>query len=166
MVLHHIFCKTSLFGIRKGNSLSLVVFLDKTYAGRYELVGRSLFRYPYRGGGYIKYAVISVEPEGDTIGHVRQWAGELGIQEPEIIGWDFPVCSQEQANVYNMRGYEAALILKNEDISGKVKAEVFTQEKHKYVAITIKEPSRAPFRLIPNAYRILMSCMEVNGMGR
>lgn len=42
---------------------------------------------------YIKYVVISIEPEDDAIGHLRQWAGELGIQGPEIIGWDFPVCS-------------------------------------------------------------------------
>lgn len=117
---------------------------------------------------YVRYAVISMEPEEDAINHVKSWAGSLGISEPQIIGWDFPVLSQEQINVYNMHGYAAALILPedfSEDIieSGR-RAEIICQEKQKYIAITIKESEVAPFRLIPNAYKVLMTHMKVNGI--
>lgn len=113
---------------------------------------------------YMKYAVISTEPEDDALNHVRVWAKELNIQNPEIIGWDFPLLSQEQINVLNMHGYEAALILNNEVIIDDAKAEVIKQEKQKYIAITIKQPEVAPFRLIPNAYKVLMTHMKINGI--
>lgn len=113
---------------------------------------------------YMKYAVISTEPEDDALNHVRVWAKELNIQNPEIIGWDFPLLSQEQINVLNMHGYEAALILNNEVIIDDAKAEVIKQEKQKYIAITIKQPEEAPFRLIPNAYKVLMTHMKINGI--
>lgn len=113
---------------------------------------------------YIKYAVISTEPEDDALNHVRVWAKELNIQNPEIIGWDFPLLSQEQINVLNMHGYEAALILNKEVIIDDAKAEVIKQEKQKYIAITIKQPEVAPFRLIPNAYKVLMTHMKINGI--
>lgn len=44
------------------------------------------------------------------------------------------------------------------------KAEVIKQEKQKYIAITIKQPEVAPFRLIPNAYKVLMTHMKINGI--
>lgn len=113
---------------------------------------------------YMKYAVISTEPEDDALNHVRIWAKELNIQNPEIIGWDFPLLSQEQINVLNMHGYEAALILNNEVIIDDAKAEVIKQEKQKYIAITIKQPEVAPFRLIPNAYKVLMTHLKINGI--
>lgn len=113
---------------------------------------------------YVKYAVISTEPEDDALNHVEVWAKELNIQNPEIIGWDFPLLSQEQINVLNTHGYEAALILNNEVIIDAAKAEVIKQEKQKYIAITIKQPEVAPFRLIPNAYKVLMTHMKINGI--
>lgn len=54
---------------------------------------------PFR---YIRYPVVSTEPEDDALDHVKKWAKMLKIQNPEIIGWDFPVLSQEQINVFNM----------------------------------------------------------------
>lgn len=113
---------------------------------------------------YMKYAVISTEPEDDALNHVRIWAKELNIQNPEIIGWDFPLLSQEQINVLNMHGYEAALILNNEVAIDDAKMEVIKQEKQKYIAITIKQPEVAPFCLIPNAYKVLMTHMKINGI--
>ena len=113
---------------------------------------------------YMKYAVISSDPEGDALCHVERWAKELNISNPEIIGWDFPMLSQEQINVYNMHGYEAALILRDEVASNTIEAEVLWQEEQKYIAITIKEPFLAPFRLIPNAYKFLMTHMKINGI--
>ena len=113
---------------------------------------------------YIKYAVISKEPEDDAIFHVTTWAKEFNLQNPEIIGWDFPFLSQEQINVLHMHGYEAALILRDEEIINKMKDNVCIQERQKYIAITIKEWNHSPFRTIPNAYKCLMTHMKINGM--
>lgn len=116
---------------------------------------------PFR---YLRYAVISQEPEDDAQNHARAWAEQLGIREPQMIGWDFPVVSQEQINVYNMHGYAVALILPDDvDISDS-HAEVKRQESQKYIVITIKEPFNAPFRLIPNAYKTLLTYMKTNGI--
>ena len=60
---------------------------------------------------YIKHAVISSDPEGDAIDRVRSIARSCGVDQPRVIGWDFPKVSQEQSNVFNMHGYEAAWIL-------------------------------------------------------
>ena len=57
----------------------------------------------------LRYAVVSAEPEDDAINHVKIWAQRLKIDNPRIIGWDFPAVSQEQINVYSMHGYAAAL---------------------------------------------------------
>jgi len=121
---------------------------------------------------YVRYAVISMEPEEDAIQHVRRWADTLGISEPQIIGWDFPILSQEQINVFNMHGYAAALILPEElsedltqnMIEGGRSAEIIYQEKQKYIAITICGCKEEPFRVIPNAYKVLMTHMQVNGI--
>lgn len=113
---------------------------------------------------YIRYAVISTQPEYDAQEHVKHWARELKIEEPKIIGWDFPVLSQEQINVYNMHGYASALILDEGVKPVSEEAEVIRQERQKYVAITIKEPFTAPFYLIPNAYKTLISYIDANGI--
>ncbi len=117
---------------------------------------------------YVKYAVISAEPEEDAINHVRGFAENLGINEPDIIGWDFPVLSQEQINVYNLHGYEAALIIDNKDKVTDENMNVIFQEQQKYMAITIdfsaNKSSKGPFILIPNAYKMLMTHMKLNGI--
>lgn len=113
---------------------------------------------------YLRYAVVSQEPERDAINHVKDWAVTLGIQDPQVIGWDFSVVSQEQINVFHMHGYAAALILPDEVTPTDMNAEVKQQEKQKYIVITIKEPENAPFRLIPNAYKTLLTYMKTNGI--
>lgn len=113
---------------------------------------------------YIRYAAISREPEDDAIRHVRDWAANLGIRDPEIIGWDFPIVSQEQINVHHMHGYAAACILSTGVECNDRLAEVILQKKHRYAVITIKEPMKSPFRLIPNAYKTLMAYIQVNGL--
>ena len=113
---------------------------------------------------YLRYAVISTEPEEDAIGHVRNWGASLGIAEPEIIGWDFPVVSPEQSNVFNMHGYAAALLLPEKLPPIDPRAEIISQPPQKYIAITIKDPMLSPYRLIPNAYKVLMTHMNVNGI--
>lgn len=116
---------------------------------------------PFR---YIRYSVVSTEPEDDAISHVKKWADILKIHSPEIIGWDFPVLSQEQINVFNMHGYVAALVLPDNVAQTADTMDVVSQEKQKYIVITIKNPMIAPFRLIPNAYKVLMTHMYVNGI--
>lgn len=116
------------------------------------------------GFHYMKYAVASTDPESDAINHVRGWAQELKITEPEIIGWDWPFLSQEQINVYNMHGYEAALLVGDDLLDDAIQAELLWQDRQKYLAITIRHPMEAPFRLIPNAYKTLMTHMKINGI--
>ncbi|HAZ37956.1 MAG TPA: hypothetical protein DCY71_08940 [Clostridiaceae bacterium] len=113
---------------------------------------------------YVRYAVISGEPEDDAIKHVKDWAVSHKIAQPEIIGWDFPYVSQEQINVFHMHGYAAACILPSELELVFDNLEVISQENQKYAIITIKEPFNAPFTLIPNAYKTLMLYMDVNGI--
>ena len=116
------------------------------------------------GFSYIEYTVISTEPESDAIGRMYKTAKENGIDNPKVIGWDFPNLSQEQVNVYNMHGYTAALVLP----SG-VKPEGYQikeQSAHKYVAIHIERPFDNPFVTIPGAYKTLFDFMRTNGLER
>lgn len=113
---------------------------------------------------YVKYAVISAEPEEDAIRHVNEWAKNWKIKAPKVIGWDFPVVSQEQANGFGMHGYAAALVFEGDVPKGDLGTEVFSQEKQKYAAITVRASDQSPFALIPNAYKVLMAHMKVNGM--
>lgn len=114
---------------------------------------------------YIKYAVISKEPETDAINHVKEWGKELGMTEIEVLGWDYSFLSQEQINVLHMHGYEAALIV-DEELARKIKEqpEIFQQEEQEYISISIRKPIKESFRLIPNAYKSLMTHMKINGM--
>lgn len=109
---------------------------------------------------YIRHAVISTEPEEDAIAHVRRWAQQLGIDKPRILGWDFPVLSQEQINVYNMHGYAAALVLPE---GVECPGDVQQQPAQKYAVITIRDPFVAPFQIIPGAYKLLMRYMQTIG---
>lgn len=113
---------------------------------------------------YVRYAVISPEPEEDAIRHVNEWAKSLKIDAPKVIGWDFPVVSQEQANVFGMHGYAAALVFEGDVPKVDLGTEVLLQEKQKYAAITVRQSEQSPFALIPNAYKVLMAHMKVNGM--
>lgn len=111
---------------------------------------------------FVKYAVISREPEENAIKHIKDWANINGINHPQIIGWDFPHVSQEQINVYHMHGYAAACILPSNFKVECNNLEVSSQKEQQYAVITIREPFIDPFTLIPNAYKTLMIYMEVN----
>lgn len=121
---------------------------------------------------YIKHAVISSVPEGDAIDRVRAIARSCGVENPRIIGWDFPHLSQEQINVFHMHGYEAAWILPcgaapagialhPQEVYG---IEIHEQAAHRYAALHIETPFESPFTTIPNAYKTLMEYMRVNGL--
>lgn len=113
---------------------------------------------------YISYAVISCEPEEDAIAHVESWAKHLKIKNPYIIGWDFPKVSQEQINVFHMRGYKAALILEDEQDIGDIDTEIVSQSRQKYITITLEEVPGGEFTIIPNAYKALLTYMAINGI--
>lgn len=114
---------------------------------------------PFR---YLRHIVISSDPESDAIEHMKRTAKALGIDHPQIIGWDFPKLSQEQINVYNMHGYAAALILP--EGTACEDAGVLTHPRQQYAVITIRDPFSAPFTTIPNAYRALFTYMKANGL--
>lgn len=114
------------------------------------------------GFRYVEHTVISINPEGDAIDRVFKYAKENKIDNPKVIGWDFPNLSNEQINVYNMHGYTAAWILP-EGLNPEG-LEVKTQVKHKYAAIHIERPFDNPFVTIPGAYRALDDYMRVNGL--
>ncbi len=112
---------------------------------------------------YVRYAVISRNPEDDAIKHMNDWANSNGMQQPELIGWDFPYVSQEQINVHHMHGYTAACILPDDFFKACPEMEPITQANQPYAIVTIREPFQAPFSLIPNAYKTLLRYMDVNG---
>lgn len=111
---------------------------------------------------YIKYAVISSAPERDAIDRVFSIARNYGVEKPRIIGWDFPKLSQEQINVFNMHGYEAAWVLPDGIVPPDI--EIHEQADHRYAAIHIENPFENPFVTIPNAYKTLMEYMSVNNL--
>lgn len=111
---------------------------------------------------YIRYTVISANPEGDAIDRVTSIARQNGVEKPRIIGWDFPFLSQEQINVYHMHGYTAAWVLPDEITPAG--CEICEQNAHKYAAIHIESPFENPFVTIPNAYKTLMEYMRLNGL--
>ena len=113
---------------------------------------------------YIEHTVISTDPESDAISRMYKIAKENGIENPRVVGWDFPNLSQEQVNVFNMHGYTAALILPDE-----IKPEGYqlkNQAAHKYAAIHIERPYDNPFVTIPGAYHTLFDFMRTNGLER
>ncbi len=116
-----------------------------------------------------RYVVISPEPENDSIDHMKKWLVESGLQEypdykPRLIGWDFPILTPEQQNVYGLRGYVSAYIIP-EDFEPRCSgAEIAWQEKDTYTVITITDPFRDAFDLIPNAYKTLFAYIEKNDL--
>lgn len=114
------------------------------------------------GFRYVKYAVISCDPEGDAIDRVRKIAWDNGVEDPKLIGWIFPHVSQEQNTIYHMHGYEAAWVLP--DGLTPLGVEVTEQKTHLYAAIHIPKPFQTPFVSIPGAYRSLMAYMRINGL--
>lgn len=113
---------------------------------------------------YVRYAVLSSEPEDDATNHIKAWAASCGIKNPDIVGWDFPFLSQEQINVFHMHGYVSACILPSDMAAPCSSLEVLTQANQQYIVITICDPFKSPFLLIPNAYKTLMRYMDVNSI--
>ena len=114
------------------------------------------------GFRYVEHTVISTEPESDALDRVFKYAKENGIENPKVIGWDFPRLSVEQINVYKMHGYTAAWILPDGLVPEG--SEVKEQPAHRYAAIHIEHPFDNPFVTIPGAYHTLGDYMRTNGL--
>jgi len=114
------------------------------------------------GFRYVEHTVISTQPESDAMDRVHKYAKENGIENPRVIGWDFPRLSMEQINVFKMHGYTAAWILPDGLVpEGQ---EVKEQPAHRYAAIHIEHPFDNPFVTIPGAYHTLGDYMRTNGL--
>ncbi len=114
------------------------------------------------GFRYVEHTVISTEPESDALERVYKYAKENGVENPRVIGWDFPRLSAEQVNVFKMHGYTAAWILP--DGLAPKGLEVKEQPAHRYAAIHIERPFDNPFVTIPGAYHTLGDYMRTNGL--
>ena len=114
------------------------------------------------GFRYVEHTVISTEPESDALDRVYKYAKVNGIENPRVIGWDFPRLSAEQINVFKMHGYTAAWVLP--DGLTPEGFEVKEQPAHKYAAIHIERPFDNPFVTIPGAYHTLGDYMRTNGL--
>ena len=67
--------------------------------------------------------------------------------------------------MFHMHGYEAALVVNDEVVMNiEEQPEIFHQEEQVYISISIRKPMLEPFRLIPNAYKSLMTHMKINGI--
>ncbi len=112
-----------------------------------------------------RHAIISATPEDDALLVIRTWAEKSGLNalpdhKQDVIGWDFPVLSQEQINVFNMHGYVSACVIPADFAPKCDGAELVWQEGGKYAAITITEPFKAAFTLIPNAYKTILDYLR------
>ena len=114
------------------------------------------------GFRYVEYTVISTEPESDALDKVTKYAKANGIDNPKVIGWDFPRLSVEQINVFKMHGYTAAWILPDGITPDGL--EIREQAEHRYAAIHIEHPFDNPFSTIPGAYHTLGDYMRTNGL--
>ncbi len=108
-----------------------------------------------------RHAVISATPEDDAALSMKAWAEKSGLLDVsgyslDMIGWDFPCLSQEQINVFNMHGYVSACVIPADFAPKCDGAELVWQEGGKYAVITITEPFKAAFTLIPNAYKTIL----------
>ena len=111
---------------------------------------------------YIKHTVISTRPEEDAIQRISQMAKELQIDNPNIIGWDFPHVSHELVNLHHMHGYTAALVMPEGMDNIDSSLVVDRQKAQRYVTITIRNPMENPFQLVSNAYKSVFQYIRVN----
>ena len=116
------------------------------------------------GFRYVEHTVISTEPESDALNRIYKTAKENGIDNPKVIGWDFPRLSAEQINVFKMHGYTAAWILPDGMTPDGL--EIREQAAHRYAAIHIERPFDNPFCTIPGAYHTLGDYMRTNGLAQ
>ena len=114
-----------------------------------------------------RYVIISPTPEDDVNGYMDRWAARCGLltEYPNAvrIGWDYPFVSSEQKNRFHLSGYVAAYVLPEGFETQCPGVEYADQETAQYAVITIREPFRAPYALIPQAYQLILKYLGSNG---
>lgn len=110
-----------------------------------------------------RYVIISPNPEDDANSYMNRWAQRHNIDAPHFIGWDFPFVSPEQKYQFNLHGYVSACILPP-DYSGPYDGvEIAEQLSADYATITIRDPFKAPFDLIPHGYHLIFEYLHCSG---
>ncbi len=112
-----------------------------------------------------QYVVLSGEPEDDSMAHMQTWAKQNGLEDAPMIGCDFPMLTIEQKTVYGLRGYMSAVILPDHFTAKCTGVREIWQETTKYARITVRNPFRAPFALIPSAYKAIQKHIESHAIG-
>jgi len=112
-----------------------------------------------------QYAVVSSSPEADAIAHILDWSEKSGLTreisgKPRVIGWDFPFVSEEQREVFGMRGYVAACVLPDGFISDCEGAEIVRVAENRYASVTVAGPRDDSLRRIPNGYKKIFEFIE------
>lgn len=114
-----------------------------------------------------RYVMVSPNCEADVTDHMRRWARQSGLLalQPDamLIGWDFPYVPMELQNRFGLRGYAAAYALPEGFESSVPGVEFADQRAAEYAVVTIREPFKAPFERIPNAYKRIMAWLQANG---
>ena len=114
-----------------------------------------------------RYVMITPNCEADVSGYMERWAQRSGLLDlrPDAmrIGWDFPWVTPEQQNRFGLRGYAAAYVLPEGFQTDLPGVEYADQREADYAVITVRDPFRAPFERIPNAYNRIMAHLQANG---
>lgn len=110
-----------------------------------------------------RYLMISPNPEDDVNDYMERWALKNGIENPQLIGWDFPHISAEQKNRFGLHGYVSACVLPKDYSGSACGVEIAEQRAADYAVITIRDPFRAAFERIPHAYHLILKYLNCNG---
>lgn len=141
---------------------------------RQDLAASSNVYYPVRieqvaGFRMAQYAVISANPEDDSLTVMQQWARKSGLTEasnyvPCRIGWNFPYVSNEQKTRFKLRGYVCAYILPEDFQPACDGPEILNQETANYAVMTIREPFAPEVNRVTQAYQLIMEYLRCNGI--
>lgn len=109
-----------------------------------------------------RYVIISPAPENDVIAYMDAWAEKSGLfrfpnYKPKRIGWDFPFVTQEQQDMFGLRGYVCAYVLPDGFEPECCGAEIAYIEEDTYKMLTITDPHSNSFKTIPKAFEILLA---------
>ena len=113
-----------------------------------------------------RYVMISPNPEDDVQNYMRNWGRMSGLlathPDAKLIGWDFPVVSQELQMRFGLHGYVAAYVLP-EGLEINCPGVEYAQNKEaEYAVITVTEPMIQPFERIPTGYKHIMEFLQAN----
>ena len=115
-----------------------------------------------------QYVMVSPNPEDDVNAYMDAWAKKQGLLDVpgaavKKIGWDFPYVSGEQKNRFGLRGYVCAYVLPEDLEVLEDGVQIIRQETADYAVMTIRDPFVQAFDRIPQAYRLILEYLSLNG---